>query len=141
MTNGELRPPESADKSLGVIVTEVSEKASLLVREEIELAKAEIAQKFNQLLRGSVVAIAAGIFAFLALILAMHGIAWLLDDLFFDNFWAGFLIEAGLFLLVGAAAGFYAYKSFQRGAPPVPEMAISEARKTVETLEAGRSGS
>jgi uncharacterized membrane protein YqjE len=140
MAEAGLQPPDGADKSLGEIVTEVSEKASLLVREEIELAKAEVAEKFNQLIRGSVVAAAAGVFAIFALVLAMHGVAWLLNDLFFDdNLWAGFLIEAGLFLLVGIAAGLYAFRSFKRGAPPTPAMAIDEARKTRETLEAGRS--
>jgi hypothetical protein len=40
---------------------------------------------------------------------------------------------------LGAAAGLYAYRSFRKGAPPTPAMAIDEARKTRETLEAGRS--
>ena len=35
-----LPPQDNADKSLGEIVAEVSEKASQLVREEVELAKA-----------------------------------------------------------------------------------------------------
>ena len=38
----------SADKTLGEIVAEVSEKASLLVREEIELAKAEVTDKVDE---------------------------------------------------------------------------------------------
>ena len=46
MTPGDGIPPrKSADKNLGEIVAEVSEKASLLVREEIELAKAEVTTK------------------------------------------------------------------------------------------------
>ena len=52
----------SADKTLGEIVSEVSEKASLLVREEIELAKAEITGKLSKLTKGAVVAGAAGVF-------------------------------------------------------------------------------
>jgi hypothetical protein len=131
--------PESAEKSLGVIVTEVSEKASLLVREEIELAKAEISDKITKLLRGSVVGIVAGVFLLAALILAMHAFAWLLNDLFFeDNLWLGFLAEAGLFVLIAAGAGLYAYRSFKRGAPPTPDMAITEARLTMETIEEAR---
>ena len=58
------------------------------------------------MLRGSVVGIAAGTFAFLALILVMHGIAWLLnEELFEDKFWPGFFVEAALFLLIAAVAG------------------------------------
>lgn len=128
--------PEDRDKSVAELVIDVSERASILVREEIELAKAEISEKVGKLLRGSVVGLAAGVFAFLALILAMHGFAWLLNDLFFDGeTWPGFFIEAALFLLVAAAAGLFAYRSVQAGAPPVPEQAIAEAKRTREMLE------
>ena len=62
MTTNGMPPPDGADKSLGEIVAEVSEKASLLVREEIELAKAEVTDKVSKLTRGAVVAAAAGVF-------------------------------------------------------------------------------
>jgi hypothetical protein len=94
-----------------------------------ERAKTEVSEKFNRLLRGSVAGLAAGIFAVLALLLIMHGVAWLLNDLVFDNFWAGFFVEAALFLLIGAAAGLFAWRSFKRGAPPTPDMAIEEAKE------------
>ena len=45
--------PPSADKNLGEIVSEVSEKASLLVRQEIDLAKAEITDKVAKLTSGA----------------------------------------------------------------------------------------
>ena len=113
-------------------------RSSSLVREEIELAKTEITEKVGKILRGSVVGLAAGIFAFLALILVMEGVAWLLAEEVFDgNAWPGFFVEAALFLLVAAGAGFFAYRSVQAGAPPMPEQAIAEAKLTKETLESG----
>jgi uncharacterized membrane protein YqjE len=122
------RPPE--EMTVGELVFEISDRATVLVREEIELAKTEVTEKFNSLLRGSVTAIAAGVFVLLALAMIMHGIAWLLNDLFFENdVWAGFLIEAGFFLLIAAGAGLYAWRAFKRGAPPTPEMAIEEAKE------------
>jgi len=128
--------PGDSDKSVAELVIDVSERASILVRDEIELAKAEISEKATKLLRGSVVGVAAGTFAFLALILAMHGFAWLINDLFFDGeTWPGFFIEAALFLLIAAAAGLFAYRAVQAGAPPVPEQAIEEAKRTKEMLE------
>jgi uncharacterized membrane protein YqjE len=131
-------PRDSADRSVGELVFEVSERTSTLLREEIELAKAEIREKVTTLIRGSVVGLVAGVFAFLALILIMHGVAWLLDDLFFsDNIWAGFFIEAAFFLLLAAAGGLFAYRAVQSGAPPVPEQAIEEAKRTREMLESG----
>jgi uncharacterized membrane protein YqjE len=131
-------PPQSPpDRSVGELVIDVAEKSSALVREEIQLAKAEISEKVGKLLRGSVVGLAAGVFAFLALILVMEGVAWLLAEEVFDgNAWPGFFVEAALFLLIAAAAGFIAYRAVQAGAPPVPEQAIAEAKLTKATLEA-----
>jgi uncharacterized membrane protein YqjE len=129
-------PPPQDEKSVAELVFDVSERASTLVREEIELAKTEISEKVGKILRGSAVGVAAGIFAFLALILIMEGIAWLLNEEVFDGrAWPGFFIEAALFLLIAAAAGFFAYRSVQAGSPPVPEQAIEEAKLTKSTLE------
>ena len=101
-------PPEPTDRerSVAELVFDVSESASSLVREEIELAKAEVTEKVGKLLRGSAVGIAAGVFAFLALILIMEGFAWLLNEEVFDgNTWPGFFVEAAVFLLIAAGAG------------------------------------
>ena len=133
-SNGE-RPVE--DMTVGELVFEVSDRASVLVREEIELAKTEVTEKFNQLLRGSVVGLAAGVFAFFALVLAMFGLAWLLNDVVFNNLWLGFFVEAAFLLIVGAFAGLYAYRSFKRGAPPTPEMAIEQAKEIKAAFDGG----
>jgi uncharacterized membrane protein YqjE len=129
-------PPD--DRSVGELVLDVSERVSILIREEIELAKSEIREKVSKLVQGSVVGIAAGVFALMGLAMLMHGIAWLLNDLFFeDHVWIGFMIEAGFWFVVAAAAGFFAFRSVRAGAPPTPDLAIEEARRTKETLEAG----
>jgi uncharacterized membrane protein YqjE len=131
-------PTPRDDRSVGELVLDVSERVSVLIREEIELAKTEIREKVTKLVQGSVVGIAAGVFALMGLAMLMHGLAWLLNDLFFeDNVWIGFMVEAGFWFGVAAAAGFFAFRSVRAGAPPTPDMAIEEARRTKETLEAG----
>ena len=132
--NGPTPPDEM---SVGELVFEVSDRASVLIREEIELAKTEVTEKFNRLLRGSVAGLAAGVFLLLALLLLMHGVAWLLNDLVFNDFWAGFFVEAGLFLLIGAAAGLFAWRSFKRAAPPTPDMAIEQAKEIRAAFDGG----
>ncbi len=128
--------PGPSEKSVGELVFDVSERASSLIREEIELAKTEVSEKVGKILRGSVVGIVAGTFAFLALILVMEGVAWLLNEELFDGkTWPGFFIEAAAFLLIAAGAGLFAYRSVQAGAPPVPEQAIAEAKRTKAMLE------
>ncbi len=131
------RPVE--DMTVGELVFEVSDQASVLIREEIELAKTEVTEKLNSLLRGSVAGLVAGVFALLALALAMHGFAWLLNDLVFNNPWAGFFVEAAVFLLIGAGAGLFAWRSFKRAAPPTPDMAIEEAKEIKAAFE-GQNG-
>ncbi len=128
--------PEPDKRSVAEMVFDVSESASVLVREEIELAKTEVTEKLGKLARGSAVGVAAGTFAFLALILVMEGIAWLLNEEVFDGkVWPGFFVEAAVFLLIAAAAGLIAYRAVQAGAPPVPEQAIEEAKLTKEMLQ------
>jgi uncharacterized membrane protein YqjE len=131
-------PKQDAEKGLGDIVAEVSEKASLLVRQEIELAKAEIGEKVSKLTKGAVIGVAAGVFAIFGITMLFHTLAWFLNDLFNWNnsLWAGFLVvTVALFLLAGLA-GLLAARLFKKGAPPTPDMAIEEARRMRADLEA-----
>jgi uncharacterized membrane protein YqjE len=138
MTANGMPPPDSADKSLGEIVADVSEKASQLVREEIELAKAEVKDKLSKLTRGAVVAGAAGVFMIFGVTTFFHGLAWFLNDVFNweDNNWAGFAIVTGALFLLGILAAFIALRLFKEGSPPTPDLAIEEARRTRAELEA-----
>jgi uncharacterized membrane protein YqjE len=128
----------AAEKNLGEIVSEVSEKASLLVRQEIELAKAEVTQKVSKLTRGAAVGAAAGVFLVFGITMFFHTIAWLLDDLFNweTNVWAGFAIVTGGLFLLAILAALLAMRLFKKGAPPTPDLAIEEAKRTREQLEA-----
>ena len=136
-------PPETAEKSLGDIVGEVSEKASLLVREEIELAKAEVTQKAKRLGGGAAAGAVGGVFAFLALIFLLHAVAWFISAaLGQENVLAiafGYLITAAILILLGVVAGVLALRFFRRGTPPTPELAIEEAKRTRAALEEARS--
>jgi uncharacterized membrane protein YqjE len=130
-------PGPDEDRSVGELVFDVSERVSTLVREEIELAKTEVSEKVNKLVRGSVVGIAAGVFAFLGLILLMEAIAWLLNDIFDTAAWVGFLIEAVVFFVIAAVAGMVAVRAMKAGAPPTPDLAIEEGKRIRQTLESG----
>jgi uncharacterized membrane protein YqjE len=134
------QPPRD-EKSVADLVFDVTQGTSSLIREEFELAKAEVSEKAGKLLRGSVVGIAAGTFAFLALILVMEGIAWLLNEEVFDGkTWPGFFIEAAIFLLIAALAALVAYRAVRAGSPPVPSQAIEEAKLTKEMFEREAEG-
>ena len=134
-------PAEPKDeRKLGELVFDVTEGVSGLVREEIQLAKAEVSEKAGKIAKGAAVGISAGVFAFLALILVMEGIAWLLnEEVFNGKTWPGFFIEAAAFLLIAAFAALIAFKAVKAGSPPVPTQAIEEAKLTKETLAKGEA--
>jgi uncharacterized membrane protein YqjE len=129
----------TAEKSLGDVVNDVSTKASLLVREEIELAKTEIAEKAKSLAKGSAVAAIAGVMAVFALIYFFAALAWFFNDLFNTvntSPWVGFLIVFGILIALAAVAGLLGLRWIKKGAPPTPDLAIEEAKRTrAEILE------
>ena len=127
--------PADDQQGIASAVAEISERASLLIREEIELAKAEVSEKITKLLKGIVVGLAAGIFVVTALLFILHGFAWMLYSVvpFDDVFW-GYFIVAGVLFLLGGLAGFLASRFFKGGAPPTPELAIDEAKLIRETV-------
>jgi hypothetical protein len=125
---------QDVDRSLGEVVNRISENASILIREEIELAKAEMEVKAKKLARGAAVGAAAGFFVFLGLIFAFHGLAWGINDAT-ESLWLGFVITMVLLFLCAGLAGLIAMRSFKAGAPPTPDMAIEEAKLTKELIE------
>ena len=125
-------------QNIAEAIQEISERASLLVREEIELAKVEVTEKITKLIKGVAVGLAAGVFVLFGVFLLLDGFAWLAywaipfpDGTFF---WGFFVVAAVLFLL-GALAGFIASRALKSGAPPVPIMAIDEAKLIRETVQ------
>ena len=131
-------PDPQGDPGLGEAVQDVAERVTLLVREEIELAKAEVTEKVTRLLKGIAIGLAAAVFAFFGLFVLLEGFAWL-------AFWAipvprsqifwGFFIVAGLLFLLGGLAGYLAAQAVRAGSPPKPDMAIEEAKRIRETVK------
>jgi len=124
-------------------IQEVSEKASVLVREEIELAKAEVTQKVTKLGKGAAVAAAAGVFVLGALIMLLFGFAalayWAIPFPDGQEFW-GYFTVAAILLLLAALAGFVAFRALKAGSPPAPTMAIDEAKRIKDTVTAEHPG-
>jgi uncharacterized membrane protein YqjE len=130
-------------QNIATAIAAVSERATLLVREEIELAKAEVSEKATKLVKGAVVGIAAGVFLITALFFVLIGCAWLLYYYLpvgdFAYFW-GFFAMAAILVVLGLIAGLIAARAVKKGSPPVPSMAIEEARKIRETVSVGADG-
>jgi len=130
---------DNSQENILAAINEVSDKAQLLVREEIELAKAEVTAKLTKLARGLAIGFAAGIFVMAGLLMLLNGTAWLAwyvlpvgDNL---NYFWGFYLVAGVLFILGGVAGFLAARWLKSVQSPAPEMAIEEAKLIRETVQ------
>lgn len=117
-------------------VTEVSEKVSVLVREELELAKAEVTQKVTSIAKGAVAVAAGAVFGVFAVIFALMTLAWGIDAIVVSgagDIWIGFIVVFGALIVLTIAAFLFAWRKLKVGAPK-PDMAIDEAKRIRETV-------
>ena len=130
--------PDQNQSDLARAIQDITEKAQLLVHEEVELAKAEMTEKVTKLIKGAIFGIVAGVFALFALIYLLHALSWGLWEVIGGdtNFWLGFVITGALILILGVIAGFIAMRLIKKGTPPKPELAIEEAQLIKGTLTA-----
>ncbi|MGH2859652.1 MAG: phage holin family protein [Solirubrobacteraceae bacterium] len=130
-------PGEPSGDTIAAAVTAVSERLSVLVREEIELAKAEMAQKVSSLARGAAAVAAGAVFGIFGLIFILLTIAWGVNSAV-TSIWIGFAAVMVALLLLTGGAFLFAWRKLKVGAPK-PTMAIDEARKIRETVRPGSS--
>ena len=126
------------NETLAAAVTDVSDRVTKLIREEIELAKAETLTKVSSLARGLVAVGAGAVFGVFALILGLATLAWGLNSLIAGTgkIWIGFGIVFVVLLALTAGAFLFAWRKLKVGAP-TPTMAIDEAKKITATVRNG----
>lgn len=127
-------PTEPAERDrLAAAVTEVSERLSVLVREEIELARTEVVTKATTMARGAAAAAVGAVFGVFALIFVLLTIAWGLNSVF-NSIWIGFAVVMVFLILLTLGAFLFAWRKLRVG-PPAPKMAIEEAKKIRATVQ------
>lgn len=117
-------------------MTDVSDRVSNLVREEFELAKAEVTIKAKSLLRGTVAVFAGAVFGVFAVFIGLEAAAWALNAILVPgagSIWEGFLIVFGVLALLAIGSFLFAWTKLKAG-PPAPTMAIDEAKQIRETV-------
>lgn len=121
--------------NVAAALTEVTEHLSVLVREEVELAKAEVTEKVSSLARGAAAVAVGAVFGVFALVFVLLTIAWGLNSAL-GSLWLGFLIVMVVLIILTAVTFLFAWRKLKVGAPK-PEMAIEEARKIRATVKPG----
>ena len=133
------QPPQTPPREgLGPAVQEISYRAQQLVREEIELAKAEVSAKVSSLVKGVAVGVAGGIFGVVALLFFLHGLSFGFSDWFGVDPWIGYWITTAILFLLAGIAALLAARFLKRGTPPKPQMAIDEAQRIKRTVDEAR---
>ena len=129
---------EHETPGLGATVKSVSERASSLVRLELELAALELKRKVSSLAVGIGLALTAAVLLVFAIGFGLATIAAGIATAV--AWWIALLIVTVGIVLVAGLLGLLGLRSIKKGTPPVPEQAITEAKRTTEALKSnGRS--
>jgi membrane protein len=133
-TSTRFRRPAEADRPLGELVHDLSRQTSTLVRQEMRLAQAELAEKGRHASKG------AGMFGGAGLV-ALYGVGALIAAAILglatviDAWIAAAAIGAGLLLIAGILA-LTGKKELDEASPPKPEQALESVHQDVETVKA-----
>jgi hypothetical protein len=125
--------PETETQSVGTAAKVVAERASSIVRLELELAAMELKRKITSLGLGIAFGLGAAFFLLFMLGFAFAAVAAGLATAL--PTWAALLVVAGILLLAAGVLGALALMKIKKGTPPVPEQAIREAKLTSEALK------
>ena len=121
------------ERSLGELFSDLSQKTSLLIRQEVQLAKTELAQKAAQASRGSAVVGVGGAVAHAALFTLIASAVLLLVQLGLDA-WAA----AGLTAVVLAAVSYVLVRSGLQAIRPMamaPTETVGSLKETAQWLK------
>jgi uncharacterized membrane protein YqjE len=123
--NNDLR-----EHGTGELLKELSDHTTTLVRQEIELAKAELGEKGKQAGLGAGMFGGAGLFGVLALAALTTCIIVALDSAM--PLWLAALIVAVVYGAIGAVLAFQGRNKVQEAGPPVPEQATESVKEDVQ---------
>jgi hypothetical protein len=131
LNGGPARPV--TDQSISELVQRASEQISVLVRDEIALAKAELAEK------GKHAGIGVGLFGGGG-VLAMYGVGALVATLIIVlelimPLWLSALIVTVFLFLVAGILALLGKKQVTRAVPPEPKAAIASVKADVDEVK------
>lgn len=121
------------DRPLGELVSEMTQDLGLLVREEVELAKAEMREGLKRIMSGAVFAAAGAVVAYAGLLTLIA--AWALGLVRLGApAWAAVLSIGVVVMIVGGALIWYAVGSFKK-AKLVPQRAAANVKHSVQRVK------
>jgi uncharacterized membrane protein YqjE len=116
--------------STGELVKHLSEQTSMLIRQELDLAKAELTEKGKQAGIGAGMFGGAGVAALLALGALTACLVLLLDKAM--DTWVAALIVTALYGIVAAGLALAGRDRVKEGMPPAPEQTVESVKEDVQ---------
>jgi uncharacterized membrane protein YqjE len=112
----------------------LTEQIQTLVRLELELAQAEMAEKAKSAARAAIFGAVAAVFLFFSTFSLLIAAIWGLAETGLP-IWASALIITFVFILIAAIVALIALRRARRATPPLPEAAIETARGIPDDLK------
>jgi uncharacterized membrane protein YqjE len=119
------------DESIAELVKRLADQTNTLVKQEIELAKAELSQKGKIAGAGAGMLGAAGLVGLLALGALTACLVALLSTAI-DHTWLAALIVAVVYVLIAAPLALRGRERIRAATPPAPEQTIETVKEDVE---------
>ena len=130
-TNGRT---ELHDRPMGELVKQLSDQTTQLVRAEVELAKAELAEKGKKAGMGAGMFGGAGLFGLFGFAALTATFIALLDLAMAT--WVAALIVAVVYFAIAGIAALMGKKKVQQATPLAPQQAIDTTKADVEVAKA-----
>ena len=124
------------DRSVGELLKELSEQTSTLVRQELELAKAEMSEKGKQAGMGAGMFGGAGLFGLLAMIALTACLVMALDRIMVD--WLAALVVTAVYAAIAGVLALQGRNKVREAAPAVPEQTRDTLKEDVEWAKTQR---
>ena len=126
-TPGRFDRPE--DRGISDLVKDLGEQTATLVRQELELARAELTEKGKHVGVGAGMFGGAGILGVFAFAVITAGFVMLLGTAIAD--WLAAFIVAAVYAAVAGALALTGRSQVQQGTPPIPEQATESVKEDV----------
>jgi len=121
---------ELRQESFGELLSGLAADTSLLVKQEIELAKVEVSAKAKKAGKGAGMLAGAGVAGLMALFTLTLLLIIILDA--FMELWLAALIVLVLWSVIAAVLALSGKKKLQEAAPPVPEQTTQTLKEDVQ---------
>ncbi|MBY8342331.1 phage holin family protein [Streptomyces spinosirectus] len=126
-------PVHDEHHSVGELVGQAAEQLSRLVRQEVALAKEEMAAKGRRAGRGGGLLGAAGAFAYAGLLAAAGTAVAALSPAL--SVWAAALIVTAVLFVIAVVLAMTGRAQLRRATPPTPEEALGSVKADVEEIK------